>query len=89
MSKEKLPSLFNEGEIPEKFSNEWQGMPEFIQEDQTPTQQIIVSFQNQEDVKKFSELIGIKLTYKTKSIWYPELNRIKPSSLIYSQENES
>jgi len=53
--------------------DEWGGMPEFKQEDKTPQKQIIVSFKNEKDMQLFSELIGQKLTNKTKSIWYPKV----------------
>ena len=52
--------------------DEWEGMPEFNQEDKTPQKQIIVSFKNEKDMQLFSELIGQKLTNKTRSIWYPK-----------------
>jgi len=54
---------------------EWQGMPEFQQEDKTGCQRIWVYFRNPEDVQTFAELIGQKLTDKTRSIWYPEAAR--------------
>lgn len=54
------------------WKSEWVGMPEFIQEDLSPWKQIIVSFENYEDIKAFSELIGQRLTPDTRSIWYPE-----------------
>ena len=58
---------------------EWLDMPEFNQEDLTPVRQIIVSFKNDEDVQEFANLVGQKLTDKTKSIWYPkqEIDEVK------------
>ena len=63
-------SLFPDFE--NEWQKEWKGMPEFIAENKEPSQQIIVSFRSFEDVKKFGELIGIKVTPKTKSTWFPE-----------------
>jgi hypothetical protein len=54
---------------------EWKDMPEFIQTKQEPHAQIIVRFRNQEDLDEFAQMIGQKLTVKTKSIWHPELVR--------------
>jgi len=51
--------------------NHWIGMPEFVQEKQKPFAQIICRFETQEDLDSFSQLIGQKLTPKTKSIWHP------------------
>lgn len=54
--------------------SEWEGMPDFA--DQEPCfRKIIVSFDTQGDVDKFCELIGQKVTDKTKSIWFPEKER--------------
>ena len=57
----------------EKYANdEWKDMPEFIQENTEESfSKIVVRFRTEEDLQKFAELIGQKLTGKTKSIWYP------------------
>ena len=62
-------TLFDKGEW---WEDEWQGMPEFVQEDQSPTKQIIVSFASYDDMRAFGELIGQKLTPNTQSVWYPK-----------------
>ncbi len=51
--------------------DEWVDMPEFVQEKQEPYSKIIIRFDTEEDLQKFSKLIGQKLTSKTKSIWFP------------------
>ena len=50
---------------------DWDDMPEFVQEKQKPYSQIIIRFETEADLMEFSELIGQKLTPKTKSIWHP------------------
>ena len=65
-------NLFENVEDFEKWKDEWQGMPEFVQEDLQPMQSIIVHFENRKDMDEFSALIDQKLTYKTKSIWFPK-----------------
>jgi hypothetical protein len=55
--------------------DEWVDMPEFVQEENPPFSKIIFRFATQEDLDAFSKLIGQKLTPKTKSAWYPELQR--------------
>jgi len=67
----------NENEI------EWEGMPEFVQPEQKPFSKIIIRFETEEDLNEFSELIGQKLTPKTKSIWHPKLVRGKHSHKRY------
>jgi len=65
-------SLLDDFGVEESWKEHWKSMPEFKQEDLTSYKSIIVHFENEGDYKKFSELIGQKLTYKTRSIWFPE-----------------
>jgi len=67
--------------------NEWEGMPEFKQEKQEPYSKIIIRFANEEDLQEFAEMIGQKLTNKTKSIWHPKLIRGINSNKRYSNES--
>lgn len=59
--------------IPKQSSweDEWQDMPEYISEDQSPVQQIIVSFASYADVQAFAELLGMTVSPKTNSTWFP------------------
>lgn len=50
---------------------EWEGMPEFDQEDKTSWHSIKVHFTDEDDLAEFSRLIGQSLTNKTRSIWHP------------------
>jgi len=52
-------------------SDEWDGMPEFVQEKKEPFKTLIVRFETESDYKEFSDLIAKKMTNKTKSIWHP------------------
>lgn len=67
--------------------SEWQGMPEFIQEKMKPYAEIIIRFDSEEDLHEFAELIGQKLTNKTKSIWHPKLIRGINSNKRYKNES--
>ena len=51
---------------------EWQGMPEFEQEDQLAWKSVIVHFANADDLQAFARLIGQSLTEHTRSIWHPK-----------------
>ena len=53
-------------------AKEWKGMPEFSQEDLQSWKSIIVHFENRQDMEAFSKLINQKLTYNTRSVWYPQ-----------------
>ena len=62
-------NLFDDFE--NEWQKEWKDMPEFIQNKKEPFAKIIIRFENEQDLKNFSNLIGQKLTKKTKSIWFP------------------
>jgi hypothetical protein len=72
----------------EVWKEEWQDMPEFIQEDLTPLKSLVVHFQTRQDRDAFSKLIGQKITYKTKSIWYSPDGDESKSKQIYVDGNE-
>lgn len=78
----------NEGEPEFNPMDEWKDMPEFVQEKQAPYALIKVRFDNEEDLAEFSKLIGQKLTNKTKSIWYPELQRGINGNKRYIDEDQ-
>lgn len=59
---------------PEK---EWEGMPEFDNKDLTAHRQLIISFNNDEDIKEFAKIIGQNITEKTKSLWFPKVENTK------------
>ena len=62
-------------------------MPEFVQEKKEPYSKIIVRFENEKDLKEFADIIGQKLTNKTKSIWHPKLIRGLNSNKRYKSES--
>jgi ParB-like chromosome segregation protein Spo0J len=62
---------------------EWEGMPEFDQGDNTSFRHVIVHFENNDDVKEFFSIIGQSHTDKTKSIWFPEQERMDTESKRY------
>ena len=62
---------------------EWTDMPEYLQEDLTPSRQIIVSFRNEKDVQAFAKLLGQKITDKTKSVWHPFAENVKQFDKTY------
>lgn len=64
----------------------WVGMPEFIQEKNPPFKKLIVTFRWKEDYDEFSKIIGQNLTNKTKSIWYPKLDKEENSLMRWIEE---
>ena len=89
MSKQQDPqaSLFEASEH-DKWKEDWKDMPEFKNDDLTSWKSIIVHFENENDLKNFSKLLGQKLTYKTRSIWFPEAE-IGRMDKIYITDNDN
>ncbi len=65
---------------------EWGGMPEFHQPDQRAFRQIIVNFKTEEDAQDFAQIIGQKLSEKTRSIWHPEAEIEHTTDKAYKAE---
>ena len=59
----KEPTLFDVGRT---VDEEWEDMPEYIQDNMEGVKSITVRFESIEDMNKFSELIGINITMQTK-----------------------
>jgi len=62
-------------DIPDVANNpndEWNGMPEFENEDQGSFRKLVVHFKSQEDVDAFAELLGQKVFPRAQYIWFPE-----------------
>lgn len=55
----------------------WVGMPEFIQDKQTPFMTMTVRIGSEEALNDFMEVMDQKLTKKTKSCWFPKLEKGK------------
>jgi hypothetical protein len=69
-----------------QIEEHWVDMPEFVQEKNTEYKKLIIRFDNEKDYQEFADLIGQKLTDKTKSIWYPKLDRHKNKGKYYGTE---
>lgn len=80
----KQPNLFNQVDF---YEEHWQDMPEFHQDDLTSYRKIIVHFRNDEDVKKFAEIIGQKITAKMPSLWYPQMKKRFRTDKLYIDES--
>lgn len=63
---------------------EWIGLPEY--EPLEEPWKITVNFDSVEDRDKFAELLGITLTDKVKSIWYPHRERDDVSSIEFREK---
>lgn len=77
-----------ESEDTNNWKKHWVGMPEYKQEDNPPYMKIYMNFRNKEDYEKFAKLIDQNLTEKTKSIWYPKLDREENALLRWIEADE-
>jgi hypothetical protein len=59
------------------YEKEWEGMPEFVAEDLKAIASVTVNFLTVEDMNAFSELIGRRITFQTKSILFPIMPQVK------------
>lgn len=66
----------------------WTGMPEFDQEDKTAYRSIQIHFKDQASVDQYAELIGQKITEKTRFVWFPEIEIETYADKRYSAESE-
>ena len=68
------------------WRKEWEGMPEFLQEDLTPYRVLNVRFRNEEDVQEFTRLMEQVITPKQKALWFPYAEFRRASHLRYVDE---
>ena len=72
-----------------KIPLDWDGMPEYKHEaggkrDEAGVHRIVrVRFRNEEDYQLFAKLMDQPMTHKTKSIWFPQLDRFEDTLLRY------
>lgn len=52
------------------WRKEWQDMPEFIQVDMNPIYSVTVNFLSVEDMNTFSEIVGKRISFNTKSVLF-------------------
>lgn len=78
-------TVFPQEEKPD-YEGEWDGMPEYDNEDQRPVRTLLVHFNNEDDVVKFARLVEQKINEKTKFIYYPKLINLDQASMEYRAE---
>ena len=59
-------------------------MPEFIAEDLKAIASVTVNFLTVEDMNAFSDLIGRRITFQTKSVLFPIVPQVKK---VYTDES--
>ena len=49
----------------------WVGMPEYVQEDKAAFKRVVINFENEDDMNEFNKITGLKITKKTKGVFFP------------------
>ena len=70
----------------EAWEREWNGMPEFHQENHAPYQTINVHFQTPEDVAAFARLVAQTVSPTTRGIWFPARPKMVRADLRWADE---
>jgi len=71
--------------------DEWQGMPEFVQEDKEAAYKVMVNFRTKDDVIAFEQAVGQSIgdaSRQAASIWYPEQERERRVHLGYASDGD-
>ena len=80
-----MPDLFGYEEF--DWRREWQGMPEFFQEDLMPYRVLNLRFMCEEDVQEFAKLVEQVITPKQKALWFPYAEPRRASHLRWVDES--
>ena len=57
------------------WRKEWQDMPEFVQLDMKPIFSVTVNFLSVEDINTFSEIVGKRISFNTKSVLFKNADK--------------
>ena len=77
-------SLFD---VAPSWADHWWGMPSFTQGNALPAHRVTVNFMCFEDVERFASLLGVTLTRRTDSMWFPQERIDEPSEWEYGDES--
>ena len=88
MSEKKEQITFGFIDDREPWEIEWQGMPEYSQEDQGAYRTLYIHFTCKEDVDNFAKKIDQKIYPKEKSYWFPKAEIKRVANKIYVEEED-
>lgn len=79
-AKKERKGLFD---VDPSWKDEWWGMPKFEMDNCSPSFSITMNFMTAEDVKDFAKRLGLNVTTKSDSAWWPPQQRLKSSEFEY------
>jgi hypothetical protein len=65
---------------------EWWGMPEFTMGDATPRYRITINLLSLEDVQELGRRLGLKLTARSDTAWFPPQRLDEPKEWCYVED---
>jgi len=80
-----MSDLFGDEEF--DWKKEWQDMPDFFQENKKTVASVVVNFLTVDDMNKFSDLVGRRITFTTKSIMFPVVKN--DTKRVYVDEDDA
>jgi len=80
--------LANTDAIVDDPLGEWEGMPEFEQNDETGARTVIVHFKTHEDVDDFMILLNQEFSKDARAIWHPKAEILHAAKLRFAAESE-
>lgn len=83
-----LPEEEVDDDVITEHRKHWKNMPEYDNPANPCHKRVIMSFRTEEDYQEFQQLIGQKMTEKTKSAWHPKLDKTANSLLRWIEEEE-
>lgn len=89
---ELIPEIQSVEDTDNKWKKHWVSMPEFEQEENPTYKTVYFHFRNKEDFEEFCDKYfklmdnDQKITDKTKSLWYPHLDRTANALLRWIEE---
>jgi hypothetical protein len=73
-------------EIDPDWRSEWWGMPEFTMGDATPQYRITMNFMTKEDLLEFAKKVGLSLSVKSDTAWFPQQKLDEPKEWAYVED---
>lgn len=72
-----------------EWQREWEGMPEFVQNNNMPWKTLLVHFTCREDMLIFQDLIQQRFSKETKYVWFPEAEIGRAAHLRWAEEEQA
>jgi hypothetical protein len=80
---ERVSEQMNLFDLEPTWKDSWWSMPEFSMRDVRPKYRITVNLMTKHDLHEFSKATGVRVTERTNSMWYPNIEKMKHGSFYY------